>query len=63
MQALPDDATDLLEELLEMMQEAHDALEHDMNVFDEALQTDLEDLQGIKDQLKIQSITKKLKQK
>ena len=58
---VPDTETQLLNELNTQMQEIQSALEHDIGVFDEAIQSDLENLHHLKDQLKINDIYIQLK--
>lgn len=59
---IPETETDVLNELLAHMNEVQNALEHDIGVFQKAIDSDSEDLQKVQDQLKIDVIQKKLKQ-
>lgn len=60
---IPDNQTDALNDLLQHMGDVQMALEHDVAVFDKALQEDLEDVGKLKDQLKINDIYKNLEKK
>jgi hypothetical protein len=59
---IPETETAVLNELLDHMEEVQGALEHDISVFQKAIDSDSEDLQNITDQLKIDIIQKKLKE-
>lgn len=60
-ESVPDTETQLLNELNTQMKEIEMALEHDIEVFNEAIQSDLESVHHLKDQLKINEIYKQLK--
>ena len=60
---IPDTETELLNELEKDMEEVQAALEHDIGVFKDAIQSDTQDLHGLKDKLEIENIYKKLNQK
>ena len=60
---VPETETETLNDLYQHMQDVQSALEHDISIFDKAIQSDLEDLNKLKDKLKIDTIYKKLKQK
>ena len=60
---IPETETETLNDLYQHMQDVQSALEHDISVFDKAAQSDLEDLNKMKDKLKIDTIYKELKQK
>ncbi|MBU0706035.1 hypothetical protein KJ657_04215 [Patescibacteria group bacterium] len=57
----PDTDIDRINELNSLVQEANEALQADMAVFDKVVSTDVEALMSIQDELKIQSIYDKLK--
>ena len=61
-QQIPETETDILNELILHMDEVQTALEHDVGIFQKAVNSDMEDLQTIQDQLKIDTIQKKLKE-
>ena len=61
MLSVPDTERQLLNELNVQMKEIEMALEHDIEVFNEAIQSDLENVHQWKDQLKINEIYKQLK--
>jgi hypothetical protein len=58
---IPDTETAVLNDLIEHMEEVQGALEHDISIFQKAINNDTEDLHKIHDQLKIDTIYKKLK--
>ena len=58
---IPDSETGLLNELSAHMVDVQNALEHDISVFQNALNSDKQDLHEIKDKLKINDIYKMLK--
>lgn len=60
-ESVPDTEKQLLNELNTQMRDIQSALEHDIGVFDEAIQKDLEGIHQLKDQLKINDIYKQLK--
>ena len=60
MQQIPDTETAVLNDLVEHMQEVQGSLEHDISVFQKAINSDTEDLHKVHDQLKIDTIYKKL---
>jgi hypothetical protein len=62
MQQIPDTETVVLNDLVEHMQEVQGSLEHDISVFQRAINNDTEDLHKVHDQLKIDTIYKKLNQ-
>lgn len=59
--ALPEAEVARIREVHEDIKEAQAALEHDLAVFDQAVQEDLEDLNQFQEKLKIQEIYKQLK--
>ena len=61
--SIPETEKDILNELYQHMQDVQGALEHDISVFDKAIQSDLEDLNQLQDKLKIDLIYQKLQQK
>ena len=62
-QNVPETETKLLNYLDQHMQEVQEALEHDIEVFDKAIQSDSEDLHQIQDKLKVDTIYQKLNKK
>ncbi len=58
---VPETETQLLGELYAQLGEIQSAMEHDVSVFDRAIQSDREDIHHLKDQLKINDIYKMLK--
>lgn len=60
LQTTPDTDVDRINELNELAQEANEALESDMAVFDKAISMDAEALASMQDELKIADIYKKL---
>lgn len=58
---IPDSETGILNDLNAHMVDVQNALEHDISIFENALNSDKQDLQMIKDQLKINDIYKMLK--
>jgi len=60
MQQIPGTETAVLNDLAEHMQEVQGSLEHDISVFQRAINSDMEDLHKIHDQLKIDTIYKQL---
>lgn len=60
-QKTPDSEVARLTELNELVQEAKEAMEHDLAIFDKAVSMDMEALAGMQDELKIQAIYNKLK--
>lgn len=60
-QELPETETEKINKLYEHVEEVKSALEHDIALFDEAINSDKEDIQEFNDQLKINDIYKKLK--
>ena len=60
---IPETETETLNDLYQHMQDVQSALEHDISVFDKAVQSDLEDLHQLQDKLKVETIYKELKQK
>ena len=62
MQKIPDTETAVLSDLVEHMQEVQSSLEHDISIFQKAINSDTEDLHKTHDQLKIDTIYKKLNQ-
>jgi len=56
----PNEEVDKLNELNALALEAEEALEHDLGIFEKALAMDAEELAGVQDELKIQSIYNKL---
>ena len=60
-QEVPETETRLLRELDAQMQEIQSAMDHDVAVFDQAIQSDLEDIHQFKDKLRINEIYKLLK--
>jgi predicted phage-related endonuclease len=60
---IPETETGILNELNKDMQDVQAALEHDISVFEQAIQSDTEDLHQLKDNLQINSIYEKLKNK
>jgi len=62
-QNIPETETGILNELNKEMQEVQSALEHDIGVFEKAIQSDTEGLHQLKDKLKIDSIYENLKNK
>jgi len=61
MKTVPDTDTVTLNEMVEHMGEVQEALKHDISIFQKAIDSDMEDVQGVKDQLKINTIQDKLK--
>jgi len=59
---IPDSETVALRELTKLMEEIQTAMEHDIALFQEAANSDLENLHQLQDQLKIDDIHKKLQQ-
>lgn len=57
----PDSNTERLKELNALVQEANQALQDDLAVFEKAITADSESLMKMQDELKIQSIYNKLK--
>ena len=62
-QSIPETETGILNELNKDMQDVQAALEHDISVFEQAIQSDTEDLHQLKDKLKIDTIYENLKNK
>lgn len=62
-QNTPETETMILSELNKEIQEVQSALNHDIAVFQKAIESDTEGLQGLKDKLKIDSIYENLKNK
>ncbi len=58
---IPDSETGILNELNAHMVDVQNAIEHDISIFENALNSDKQDLHAIKDQLKINDIYKMLK--
>lgn len=58
--ATPDSDVEKLKALNALVQEAEEALEADLAVFEKVVSTDMEGLMKMQDELKIQSIYKKL---
>ncbi len=61
--AIPETEIEILNELNRHMAEVQEAIEHDMGIFEEAINYDKENLHQLKDKLKINSIYKILGQK
>ena len=59
--SVPEDQTDVLNDLLKHMNEVQVSLEHDIGIFEKALQEDLDNVQEFEDSLKINSIYNFLK--
>ncbi|MBN2306513.1 hypothetical protein JXD20_00850 [Candidatus Peregrinibacteria bacterium] len=59
-QNTPDSEVNKMALLNQLVEEATEALQTDLNSFEKAIATDAESLAGLKDQLKIQDIYKKL---
>ncbi len=59
-QRIPESETEILNDFYQHIQEVQNALDHDISVFQKALNSDMEDLHQIKDKLKIDDIYKKL---
>jgi hypothetical protein len=57
---IPDNETEMLKELYIHIGEVQDALDHDISVFQKAVNSDEEDIHKIKDNLKIGDIYKTL---
>ena len=60
-QKTPNSEVDKLNELYALAKEGEESLEADLATFDKAISTDAETLNSMQDELKIQSIYKKLK--
>lgn len=60
LQNIPNSEMEKIARLNELVKEAEEALEADLAVFDKAIAEDSETLMGMKDELKIQNIYKKL---
>jgi hypothetical protein len=61
-QQTPGTETALLKEITEHVNEVQAALDHDIGIFQKAIDSDTEDLHGTRDQLQISAIYQKLKQ-
>lgn len=59
-QKTPTSEVDKLNELHDLAKEGEEALQDDLAVFDKVISMDAESLEGMQDELKIQSIYKKL---
>ena len=57
----PDAEVETLREINEHIKEVQSAMEHDMGAFEKAVDSDMEDVNKFKDNLKIQDIYNKLK--
>jgi hypothetical protein len=60
LKATPDSEIERLQKLNALVQEANDALQHDLAIFDKAISSDAEAIMSMQDELKIQSIYNKL---
>ena len=58
--SIPETETEILKDLYQHMQEVQNALEHDIGIFEDAIQSDTENLHQLQDQLKIDTIYKSL---
>lgn len=58
---IPDSETGILNELNAHMADVQNAIEHDISIFENAINSDKQDLHAIQDQLKINDIYKMLK--
>ncbi len=57
----PDEEVDTLMEIHEHIKEIQSAMQHDMGVFEKAMDSDMEEGSKVQEDLKIQDIYKKLK--
>ena len=62
LKATPDSEIEKLKKLNDLIQEANEAMEYDLGVFEKALSSDMEDMMKMEDELKIQAIYKNLNQ-
>jgi len=53
---VPQSEEGMIQELYEHIEEVQSAMNHDVNVFEKAMQSDVENIHGIQDQLKINNI-------
>lgn len=60
---VPDDNQEIIASLHQQVEDIHEAIIHDMGIFEKAVEQDTEDLGKIQDQLKINNIYDQLNKK